>query len=225
MTEKEEKTKNEDIKLTNDRAFPETDVILVVEDQKIHVNKAVLSQHSPVFDTMFNSHFTERTAKEIPLVEKKADDVVEFLRCFYPNMKHPLTAENVLKVLPLAHEYQTSLVTDCEDFMIKLCAPNKRLTVNILLDYILAGEKYGLTRFLEAAVEFCANIDFDLLNGKSFDYYSDSSDEEKEDKDISSKFSMIGLKTQYSISKKRLQRMEMCKRKSCKVKDYTIALS
>lgn len=91
MTEKEEKTKNEDIKLTNDRAFPETDVILVVEDQKIHVNKAVLSQHSPVFDTMFNSHFTERTAKEIPLVEKKADDVVEFLRCFYPNMKHPLT--------------------------------------------------------------------------------------------------------------------------------------
>lgn len=107
--------------------------------------------------------------------------------------------------------------------MIKLCAPNKRLTVNILLDYILAGEKYGLTRFLEAAVEFCANIDFDLLNGKSFD--SDSSDEEKEDKDISSKFSMIGLKTQYSISKKRLQRMERCKRKSCKVKDYTIALS
>lgn len=110
--------------------------------------------------------------------------------------------------------------------MIKLCAPNKRLTVNILLDYILAGEKYGLTRFLEAAVEFCANIDFDLLNGKSFNsYYSDSSDEEKEDKDISSKFSMIGLKTQYSISKKRLQRMERCKRKSCKVKDYTIALS
>lgn len=113
--------------------------------------------------------------------------------------------------------------------MIKLCAPNKRLTVNKLLDYILAGEKYGLTRFLEAAVEFCANIDFDLLNGKSynsdeFDFNSDS-DEENEDKDISLKFSMIGLKTQYSISKKRLQRMERCKRKSCKVKDYTIALS
>lgn len=43
MTEKEEKTKNKDINLTDDRAFPETDVILVVEDQKIHVNKAVLS--------------------------------------------------------------------------------------------------------------------------------------------------------------------------------------
>lgn len=109
-----------------------------------------------------------------------------------------------------------------------MCAPNKGLTVNILLDYILAGEKYGLTRVLEAAVEFCANIDFDLLNGKSYKsgfVYLDSSDEESEDKDISSKFSMIGLKTQYSISKKRLQRMERCKRKSCKMKDYTIALS
>lgn len=87
----EKKTKKEDIRLTKDRAFPETDVILVVEDQKIHVNKAVLSQHSPVFNTMFNSHFKERTAKEIPLADKKADDVVEFLRCFYPNMKHPVT--------------------------------------------------------------------------------------------------------------------------------------
>lgn len=91
MTEKEVKTKNKDINRTDDRAFPETDVILVVEDRNIHVNKAVLSQHSPIFDTMFKSNFTERTAKEIPLVEKKADDVVEFLGCFYPNMKHPLT--------------------------------------------------------------------------------------------------------------------------------------
>lgn len=40
-------------KLTENLAFPETDVTLVVEGQKIHVNKSVLSAHSPVFDTMF----------------------------------------------------------------------------------------------------------------------------------------------------------------------------
>lgn len=74
-----------------DLGFPDNDVILVVEGQKIYVNKAVLAEHSPVFNTMFNSHFKERTAKEIPLADKKADDVVEFLRCFYPNMKHPVT--------------------------------------------------------------------------------------------------------------------------------------
>lgn len=218
---------NENTKLTKNLAFPETDVTLVVEGQKIHVNKAVLSEHSPVFDTMFKSQFKESTAKEIILEDKKAEDVVEFLSCFYPKMKHPIKAENVLQVLPIAHEYQSSLVTDCEDFMIAMCKPGKGLTVNILLDYILVGEKYDLARFLEVAVEFCARIDFDLLNGKLFLQVPFSFDfEVKNDKDISSKFSKIGLKTQYAISKKRLQRMEMYRRNPETLgKDYTIALS
>lgn len=73
-----------------DPGFPETDVTLIVEDQKIHVNKAALSEHSPVFGTMFKSQFKERSAKEITLVDKKAADVVEFLKSFYPNMNHPI---------------------------------------------------------------------------------------------------------------------------------------
>lgn len=77
-----------------------------------------------------------------------------------------LSGNNVLHVLPLAHEYQSPLVTDCENFMITMCKPNKGLTVSTLLDYILAGEKYDLTSFLNAAVEFCAHLDFHLLNGK-----------------------------------------------------------
>lgn len=50
--------------------------------------------------------------------------------------------------------------------MSQMCKPDKGLTVSTLLDYILAGEKYGLTSFLEAAIEFSAYIDFELLNGK-----------------------------------------------------------
>lgn len=150
-----------------DVGFPGTDLILVVEGQKIHVNKAVLSEHSPVFNIMFKSQFKESTAKEIVLEEKKAADVVEFLKCFYPNMKHPITGENVLQVLPLAHEYQSPLVASCEEFMSRICKPDKGLTVSKLLDYILAGEKYGLTSFLEAAVEFCAHVDFELLKLKN----------------------------------------------------------
>lgn len=71
-----------------DIGFPDNDVILLVEGQKFHVNKAVLSDHSPVFNTMLNK---ESTAKEIVLEDKKAVDVVEFLKSFYPNMKHPIT--------------------------------------------------------------------------------------------------------------------------------------
>lgn len=106
-----------------------------------------------------------------------------------------------------------------------MCKPDKGLTVNTLLDYILVGEKYGLTRFLQAVVEFCARIDFDLLNGKKFSK-SWANYTEEEDKNITLKFSKIGLKTQYAISRKRLQRIEMHRRcPNTLEKDYTIPLS
>lgn len=111
-----------------------------------------------------------------------------------------------------------------------MCKQEKGLTVSTLLDYMLAGDKYGLTTFLEAAVKFCAHVDFDLLNGKTFTscykrIRMSLHKIEQEDKDISSKFSKLELKTQYAISKKRLQRMERCRRNSDPVEDYTIALS
>lgn len=47
---------------------------------------------------MFNSEFKESTAVEITLEGKRAADVAEFLKCFYPNMKHNITG--ILNCLP-----------------------------------------------------------------------------------------------------------------------------
>lgn len=215
-----------------DLGFPLTDVTLVVEDRKIYVNKDILSEHSPVFNTMFKGQFKESTAEEIILQGKRAADFVKFLKCFYPNMKDPISGENVLQVLPLAHEYQSPLVADCEDFMIAMCKPNIGLTVSTLLDYILAGEKYGLTKFLEAAVEFCAHVDFELLNGNTFarsGSYSRGVYKKLIDKNIFLKFSKIEFKTQFAIAKRRVQQLEMnWKKRECSDElqnDYTIQLS
>lgn len=73
--------------------FPVSNVTFIVEDQRIHVNKASLSGHSPVFNAMFNGHFKERTAKEIVLIGKKAADVVEFLKFFHPKKKESITGK------------------------------------------------------------------------------------------------------------------------------------
>lgn len=134
---------------------------------------------------------------------------------------------------------------DCEDFMIAMCRPGRLgmvLTVSTLLDYILAGEKYDLTRFLETAVEFCAHINFHVLNGKTIEqkyrYIANSTfgynrnvyfEETLLDQNISLKFSKVELKTQFAIAKKRVQLLEMntMKRKHSKpeVSDHDIQIS
>lgn len=107
-------------------------------------------------------------------------------------------------------------MADCEDFMIAMCKPKSEVTVSTLLDYILAGEKYGLTRVLEAAVDLCAQIDYQLLSGKSKPNFialvvpcgMNDRSEPTEDIPISWKFSKIELKTQFAIAEKRLLQLE-----------------
>lgn len=111
--------------------------------------------------------------------------------------------------------------------MIRMCEPKSGVTVSLLLDFILAGEKYSLTRFLEAAVEFCANIDYKRLSGKSEPEDFDMSfiDEPTEDNPISWKFSNIELKTQFAIAEKRLLKLETNKTTSILRSDHSIPLS
>ena len=73
--------------------FPKTDVALVVEGERLYVNKDVLSSHSPVFKALFEGEFKEKGSEEIELPEKKYSDVVLFLRSFYPNMQPELSGK------------------------------------------------------------------------------------------------------------------------------------
>jgi len=63
--------------------WKDTDLVLVVEDEKFHVHRVILSLNSPVFETMFKSQFKESTANEIPLPEKNASGVLDFLKIIY----------------------------------------------------------------------------------------------------------------------------------------------
>ncbi|KAJ8311531.1 hypothetical protein KUTeg_010886 [Tegillarca granosa] len=94
-----------------------SDVALVVEGKKLFVNKATLAIASPVFNTMFYSDFKEKDAKEIPLPDKKYEDMVAFLKRIYPNSccrKVDITTQ----VLPLLHEYDCKRqMLECEQFL------------------------------------------------------------------------------------------------------------
>ncbi|XP_060578424.1 uncharacterized protein LOC132735486 [Ruditapes philippinarum] len=92
-----------------------TDLCLVVEGTKLYVAKNILSLASPVFDAMFQSDFKEKSSDELELPGKKLKDVLEFLRCIYPNTYTQINRDNARIILPLLEEYQNlQLKPRCE---------------------------------------------------------------------------------------------------------------
>ena len=69
--------------------------MLVVENERFHVHRQILSIHSPVFKAMLSTQFKEAEAKEISLPEKKADEVLNFLKQLYMKDRDEITCEYV----------------------------------------------------------------------------------------------------------------------------------
>ena len=62
--------------------WEDSDVILVVEDEKFDVHRLILRMNSPVFKAMLKT-LKDSTVSEIPLPEKNAGGVLDFLKIIY----------------------------------------------------------------------------------------------------------------------------------------------
>ncbi|XP_025110771.1 uncharacterized protein LOC112574113 isoform X1 [Pomacea canaliculata] len=83
-----------------------SDIVLLVEDKKLHVNKALLMIHSNVFKTMFTGSFIEKDLSEIPLPGKKVNLMVELLDHIHPGYNtEKFHDETLRELLQLADEY------------------------------------------------------------------------------------------------------------------------
>ena len=76
--------------------WEDSDMILVVEDEKFHVHRLILSINSPVFKAMFKSEFREATGNEVLLPEKKANEVLDFLKQLYVQEREEITSKHVI---------------------------------------------------------------------------------------------------------------------------------
>ena len=63
MIESEKKTQEDSLDFSEPWQF--SDVVLVVEEERLHVHRNILGMWSEVFTTMFTSEFKEKTAKEV----------------------------------------------------------------------------------------------------------------------------------------------------------------
>jgi len=118
-----------------------SDLILVVEGKRFHVHRCILSMCSPVFDAMLSLDFKEKNAREIPLPEKKADEIEELLRAIYPYVEHRICEENSFSLLELACEYQMDkLKARCEKYFLF-----KNMTNEEALEFVVMAQRHQLS--------------------------------------------------------------------------------
>ena len=66
-----------------------TDIVLVVDGQRLYTCRGLLAMASPVWRRMFAGGFAEKDAKEIPLPGKTFEDMLELLKCITPGILKP----------------------------------------------------------------------------------------------------------------------------------------
>jgi len=140
-----------------------SDVVLVVEGQKLHVHRSTLSIWSPVFNTMFTSDFKEKNSVEIPLPGKKAQEIKLLLQIMYDTSwnRSIMTKENCYFLLDIAHEYQmSSIILLCENFLVSVVKGKKEKDV---LTVLLVGQKYELKTLIKSCVSAARNLSLNEL--------------------------------------------------------------
>ena len=123
--------------------WEDSNMVLVVEDQELHVHKWILTSQSPVFKAMFGGHLKEASQNNITLKEKDLQSMIPFLRLLYPSSmfsesKTPLNDESRLSVMALADEYQ------CVNLM-KQCIDEAEITAQNVLQILPHAVKHHQT--------------------------------------------------------------------------------
>ncbi|KAK3745857.1 hypothetical protein QZH41_013212 [Actinostola sp. cb2023] len=155
-----------------------SDVVLIVEGRKFHVHKCILSISSPVFEAMFTSDFKEKTALEIPLPGKRADEVEALLRLIYFKKKKHVTRKNFEFLLTLADEYQMGEVKKlCAQFMTKQLTSYFGTNYNCHLELCRVADRFGLTDVISECVEVAKSLTMSTIENDT--HYADISPEVK----------------------------------------------
>ncbi|KAI1713825.1 BTB/POZ domain-containing protein [Ditylenchus destructor] len=153
------------------------DCTLIVEEKRIPVHKKLLALYSEYFKAMFdrddqsNVHFVEQSMNEIPLIDKKYDEMVELLAFVYPSSR-PISATNIEPILRLSDFFQMQAIKDrCKDFIL---TPKNGMqdSIKFLLaqqyDFEDAQEKLAESyKDLNDVLGLAQESEFELLNDRT----------------------------------------------------------
>ncbi|GMR55792.1 hypothetical protein PMAYCL1PPCAC_25987, partial [Pristionchus mayeri] len=95
----------------------DTNVVLIVQGMKMHLNKEFLAKHSPVFAAMFFGDFAEKGKNEIEINDEFYREFVDLLKVIHTDWV-PIRDETVSHILKLADQFQVkSAINQAEYFL------------------------------------------------------------------------------------------------------------
>merc|ERR1711964_532220 len=122
-----------------------TDFTIICDGYNVAVHSMLLSCRSPVFDAMFGGKFFESINHEMTTDDSQPEDLIEFLKFFYPKLQEKLRLRrgNVAQILYLAEKYQVPDVKEMCELSIEKISGSER-TVARTMPWLKLAFDYNL---------------------------------------------------------------------------------
>lgn len=194
------------------------EVTLAFEKKKLYVSKNFLCLASPVFEAMFRNEFREKKDKTVAMTGKSYEDFLDFLLCINPRYLKEVNELNVLRIVPLADEYQvTAIVTKCKAVMMSMLSNAEKIAsaytnwstnqepLKKCLTVLKSATSLNYTDIIDLAVKSIARFGYGLYNG--FDHPRFGSKMSNPYRDCDDLFKSISFEIRYKILSERLMKV------------------
>ncbi|XP_060576797.1 uncharacterized protein LOC132734097 [Ruditapes philippinarum] len=202
------------------------EVTLDFGEEKLYVPQFFLCLASPVFESMFRNEFREKKEKLVAMTGKSYEDFLDFLLCIHPRYQKEVNKLNVLRIVPLAEEYQvTAIVTKCKAVMKSMLskAENKGSgahkdsqiePLSECFNVLKSAVSFNFTDISTLAVKSIAKFGYCWYNDVDYDkfvifttYGGNKPDKGEARKECQALFESLPLETRYNILSERLKQV------------------
>jgi hypothetical protein len=135
-----------------------SDIVLLVDDVRLHVHSGVLVMFSSVLESMFTD-LKRKNLRVLTLENQKPNEIRELLLVIYPTIGRPVNEDNCYFLLELAQQFQMNKVTEqCEEYLLKTLKSSGEV-----VDLLVLASKYQMRTLREECLQLTKQLEWKVI--------------------------------------------------------------